>query len=83
MTGFENALTEGMKPQLTRNVETGNQPEIAARFQSPSPFALLCRYSLCQESPPCSFTLHPHRNIHHTLRQIDPSSHIALRIIHP
>ena len=41
MTGFENALTEGMKPQLTRNVETGNQPEIAARFQSPSPFALL------------------------------------------
>ena len=33
--------------------------------------------------PPCSSTLHPHRNIHHILLQIDPSSHIALRIIHP
>jgi len=51
MRGFENTLTEGTKSQQARNFETGKQPKIAARFQSPSQSALLCLYSLCQESP--------------------------------
>lgn len=50
MRGFENALTEGTKLHLARYVATGNQRDIAERFQSPSPFALLALQLLLWQS---------------------------------